>query len=86
MSKHKTYHFVDVDGDYLGGFGDGATPPIGSIKVNKAPKHGGDIWNGNKWIDYAHPPKPTPPIKAAIQALIDGDTVAAQVAMDKLGD
>ena len=82
--KHKTHHYVVADGVYLGGFGDGATPPDGAIKVPLAPKHGKDVWDGVKWVDYTPTPQPAPDINAAIRALIAGDTVAAQAAMDKM--
>ena len=43
-----TTHFVDGQGKYLGGFGDGAEPPTGSIEV-PAPTHGFDTWDGTAW-------------------------------------
>ena len=82
--KHKTHHYVDESGAYLGGFGDGATQPDGAIKVPLAPKHGLDTWDGVKWVHYVRPPRPAPDLDAAIQAIIDGDLVAAQAAMDKM--
>ena len=39
-------------------------------------------WAANK--NKVGMPKPTPDLKAAIQAIIDGDMVAAQEAMDKM--
>lgn len=80
-----TKHYIDADGNYLGGFGGGALPPDGSIKV-KAPKNGNDKYVNGKWVDHVPTPQSRPDLVKAIQALIDGDTVAAQVAMDKLGD
>ena len=48
-----TQHFVDDQGKYIGGFGNGAEPPTGSIEV-PAPKHGRDVWDGGKWIEFDH--------------------------------
>ena len=41
-------YFVDVNGNYLGGF-DGSEPPEGSIQVPGAPDHGLQKWNGSGW-------------------------------------
>lgn len=86
MNKHKTHFYVDANGVQIGGFGDGATPPAGAIKVPKPPKDGRDVWDAdkNKWVDYIPAPQPAPDRDAAIRALILGDTVAAQAAMDKM--
>lgn len=43
-----TLHYVDANGVYLGGFGDGAVPPGGSIEVT-APPDGRMVWNGSAW-------------------------------------
>lgn len=43
-----TLHFVDDNGLYLGGFGDGAKPPEGSIEV-PAPSDGRMEWDGSEW-------------------------------------
>ena len=82
-TKHRTYHYVDASGIYIGGFGDGATPPEGAIKV-PAPKHGKDVWDGEKWTRYVRPSQNVPDLKAAVQAIISGDMIAAQTAMDKM--
>jgi len=42
-------HFVDADGTYLGGFGDGAPPPAGASEVAAAPSHAAEIWSGDSW-------------------------------------
>lgn len=81
--KSKTKHYIGSDGVYLGGFGDGAKIPAGS-KVVPAPKHGRDTWDGVKWIDYAPEPKSAPDLIAAIQAIINGDMIAAQEAVDRM--
>lgn len=46
-----TLHFVDADGNYIGGFGDGAVPPDGAIEVKAAPSHGLNKFDhkSNKW-------------------------------------
>ncbi len=44
-----TEHYVDDQGNYLGGFGDGAEPPAGSKKVSVAPSHGRQSWDGAAW-------------------------------------
>jgi hypothetical protein len=43
-----TKYFVDIEGNYIGGF-DGATPPEGSIEVANPPEFGGDFWDGTQW-------------------------------------
>ena len=82
-----TKHYVDENGVYLGGFGDGAEPPEGSRKVH-APKHGKDIWDGNKWMYYVHIPQPAPDINAALRvlarSLIGTDLDDFNEAMDKM--
>ena len=69
--KHKTYHYVDGDGNYLGGFGDGAEPPIGAVEVT-APNHGRDTWDGNKWTHYVPEPQADPDIEGAVRLLAVG--------------
>lgn len=51
-----TLHFVDADGNYIGGFGDGAIPPDGAIQVEQAPKHGHDKWDhvNKEWGTLAY--------------------------------
>lgn len=44
-----TEHYVDAQGNYLGGYGDGAEPPEGSKKVPVAPSHGWQSWDGTAW-------------------------------------
>ena len=90
MNKHKTHHYVDESGIYIGGFGDGATPPDGAIKVFRGPKNGNDTWDGIKWNDYIPTPLPAPDRDAAIRAIITAlsasgmDMTDAQAAMDKM--
>ena len=50
-----TKYYVDINGNYLGGF-DGVDAPDGSIEVENAPNHGLDKWNGEKWIAYKYTP------------------------------
>ena len=44
-----TKFYRDSENRYVGGFGDGAMPPSGSIEVDSAPEFADDIWKGNKW-------------------------------------
>ena len=44
-----TQHFVDASGIYLGGFGDGAVPPEGSVEVTEPP-HGLAVWQNGAWV------------------------------------
>ena len=44
-----TTHYSDANGVYLGGFGDGATPPAGAIE-RPAPNAASDTWNGSAWV------------------------------------
>jgi hypothetical protein len=44
-----TKHYVDLDGNYLGGFGDGALPPEGAIE-REAPVDGRMNYNGTAWV------------------------------------
>lgn len=43
-----TKYFVDINGNYIGGF-DGASPPIGSIEVPNPPQDGRQKWVNNAW-------------------------------------
>lgn len=45
-----TKYYVDINGNYLGGF-DGAEPPQGAIEVSNPPENGNDTWNGNTWVE-----------------------------------
>ena len=58
-----TRHYVDSDGNYLGGFDgkvaneDGEmvdSAPENGTEVPAAPEHGLDTWDGSKWV--AHTP------------------------------
>ena len=44
-----TTHYSDAQGNYLGGFGDGAEPPVGGIE-RPAPAAASDTWNGSEWV------------------------------------
>jgi len=44
-----TTHYSDAQGNYIGGFGDGATPPAGAIE-RPAPNAASDTWNGSAWV------------------------------------
>ena len=76
-----TKFFVDVDGNYLGGF-DGAEPPIGAVEVPNAPEHASQKRVGNAWGSYNPPPIPDTPdvrlnkLEAVLKAkgyIIDAD-------------
>ena len=45
-----TKHFVDEAGNYIGGYGDGAVPPAGSVEVFVSPPHGSATWDGTVWF------------------------------------
>lgn len=49
-----TKYYVDEDGVYLGGYGDGASVPEGSTEVD-VPAHGLDIWVDGEWELYEEP-------------------------------
>ncbi len=44
-----TLHFVDANGVYLGGFGDGAAAPQGAVEVTEPP-HGLAAWQNGAWV------------------------------------
>jgi len=44
-----TQHYVTLEGVYIGGFGDGATPPLGSVAVETPPEHSKQLWLGDSW-------------------------------------
>jgi len=44
-----TTHYSDAQGNYIGGFGDGATPPAGAVE-RPAPNAASDTWNGSAWV------------------------------------
>lgn len=50
-----TKHYVDLNGKYIGGFGDGAEPPQGSVEVPRPPS-AFHTWDGSSWV----PPAATP--------------------------
>ncbi len=62
-----TQFFVDVNGAFLGGFGDGAVPPEGAIEVMEAPPSGYAYWRDGSW--YLHP-EPVPESITFAQLLI----------------
>lgn len=70
-----TQHFVDAQGAYLGGFGDGALPPVGGVEVPEPP-HGLAMWINGAWVA----PVIVPPVISKLQAeLAVGEAVVAQV-------
>ena len=79
----KTEFYVDSNGKQYGGFGNGAKPPEGAVKVPE-PQHGKDVWDVDHWIPYVPPILEDSPTVAALQAILDGDMVAAQEAINQL--
>lgn len=62
-----TRFYVDANGDYLGGFGDGAIPPVGAIEVqNDPPPSGKHRRVGGAWVA----PAPTVPVTVPKYLLI----------------
>lgn len=45
-----TKYYVDIDGNYLGGF-DGVRPPSGSLEVPNPPEDGRSKWVDGSWGD-----------------------------------
>lgn len=79
-----TQHYVDNNGVYIGGFGDGAIPPTPSTLVD-APKDARDTWVNGAWVDYIPNPTdfPLTPFQFGVALRILGltrDTLAALVA------
>ena len=50
-----TKHYVTSEGVYIGGFGDGAEPPVGAIEVSTAPDHAAQLWLNGAWQAYVPP-------------------------------
>lgn len=64
-----TTYYVDVSGNYLGGF-DGADPPAGAIEVPSAPSNALQKWIAGAWVD------PVPVVadyESAVQAMLDAE-------------
>ena len=51
-----TKHYITSDGVYIGGFGDGAEPPVGAVEVVEPPAHAAQLWLNGVWQAYV-PPK-----------------------------
>lgn len=47
-----TKHYVTPEGVYIGGFGNGAEPPVGASEVPDPPAHAGQLWVGGAWQAY----------------------------------
>ena len=56
-----TTHYSDAQGNYVGGFADGAQPPEGAIE-RPAPPRADAVWNG---IGWAVPQAPQPTLEEA---------------------
>jgi hypothetical protein len=59
-----TKYYVDIQGNYVGGF-QGAEPPLDSIEVVAPPAHASHRWDG---VAYAPVPPPTPTVVDMVQA------------------
>ena len=44
-----TKYYVDLSGNYLGGF-DGSQPPPSAIEIPNPPEHGWDKWINGAWV------------------------------------
>ena len=60
-----TTHYSDAQGNYVGGFADGAQPPEGAIE-RPAPPRADAVWNGSGW---AVPQSPQPTLAEARAAV-----------------
>lgn len=47
-----TKYYVDDIGNYLGGFGEGVTPPDGGLEVPNPPNHALQLWVASQWQAY----------------------------------
>ena len=56
-----TVHYSDAQGNYIGGFADGAQPPEGAIE-RPAPPRADAVWGGSGW---AVPQAPQPTLEEA---------------------
>lgn len=60
----ETKYYVDIDGNYLGGFSAGNQAiPVGAIEVQFPPDHGWQKWDGVEWL----------PLTPEQLSLINGD-------------
>jgi len=85
-----TKHFIDNQGNYIGGF-DGADPPKGAVEIpSPPPDHASQIWDGVAWSAHTPPPDPDAELDMALAEVKAGlanvSTVAdvAQVLSDML--
>lgn len=60
-----TQFFVDAEGRFIGGFGDGAVPPEGAVEVMVAPPSGAAIWTDGAWVE----PVPVPEVISFAQMM-----------------
>jgi len=75
-----TTHYSDAQGNYVGGFADGAQPPEGAIE-RPAPPRADAVWGGSGW---AVPQSPQPTVEEQ-RAQWSATTVQIKIALDELG-
>lgn len=46
-----TKFYIDANGAFLGGFGDGAEPPEGAVEVMVEPPSGTAVWQDGAWAE-----------------------------------
>ena len=75
-----TTHYSDAQGNYVGGFADGAQPPEGAIE-RPAPPRADAVWNGSGW---AVPQSPQPTVEEQ-RAQWSAAAVQLKIALDEIG-
>lgn len=80
-----TQHFRDSSGNYIGGFGDGATPPQGAIECETPPPDGRAVWTNGAWV-MPTIYNPLEPYQFHAMLQIAGLTQTVQTAIDNMAD
>jgi hypothetical protein len=75
-----TTHYSDAQGNYIGGFADGAQPPEGAIE-RPAPPRADAVWGGSGW---AVPQSPQPTVEEQ-RAQWSAAAVQLKIALDEIG-
>jgi len=75
-----TTHYSDAQGNYIGGFADGAQPPEGAIE-RPAPTRADAVWGGSGW---AVPQSPQPTVEEQ-RAQWSATAVQIKIALDEIG-
>jgi hypothetical protein len=55
-----TRFFRNTAGEYLGGYGGGANPPLGAVEVPVPPRDARAVWVNGSWFEPAPPPRLVP--------------------------